>query len=91
MILTTTECISGIQVDTLGLVQGTGARAGTDDGESDALACQLEGAQRMAQERMIRAAERLGADGIVSMRYASIALGEKGAGVIAYGTAVKFQ
>ena len=43
MILTTTECISGIQVDTLGLVQGTGARAGTDDGESDALACQLEG------------------------------------------------
>ena len=41
-------------------------------------------------KRMVAEAEELGADGIVNIRYASSAVMQGAAEVIAYGTAVKF-
>jgi uncharacterized protein YbjQ (UPF0145 family) len=40
---------------------------------------------------MVEEAVKLGADGIVNIRYASSAIMERAAEVISYGTAVKFK
>ena len=42
-------------------------------------------------KRMVEDAEKLGADAIVNIRYASSAIMQGAAEVIAYGTAVKFK
>ena len=47
-------------------------------------------ARQIATKRMVDAAEALGADAVVGMRYASAAVMQGAAEVIAYGTAVKF-
>ena len=48
-------------------------------------------ARDLATERMIAEAERLSADAIVNVRYASSAVMQGAAEVMAYGTAVKFK
>ena len=47
-------------------------------------------ARAIATQRMIEDAERLGADAIVNVRFASSAIMAGAAEIIAYGTAVKF-
>ena len=47
-------------------------------------------ARQIATKRMVDAAEAMGADAIVGMRYASAAVMQGAAEVVAYGTAVKF-
>ena len=47
-------------------------------------------ARAIATKRMVAEAEALGADAIVNIRYASAAVMQGAAEVIAYGTAVKF-
>ena len=47
-------------------------------------------ARAIATKRMVAEAEELGADAIVNIRYASSAIVQGAAEVIAYGTAVKF-
>ena len=92
MILTTTEAISGIQVDTIGLVQGTGAHAAPlTGGAAGAPTKWLDRALAAAEAHMVEEAERLGADGVVAIRYAPLSLGAGTVGVAVYGTAVKFQ
>ena len=92
MILTTTESISGIQVDTIGLVQGTGAHAAPlTGGAAEAPTKWLDRALAAAEAHMVEEAERLGADGVVAIRYAPLSLGAGTVGVAVYGTAVKFQ
>ena len=44
----------------------------------------------IATKRMVDAAEELGADAVVGLRYASSSVMQGAAEVIAYGTAVKF-
>jgi uncharacterized protein YbjQ (UPF0145 family) len=44
----------------------------------------------VAEQRMIAEAQRLGADGIICMRYASASVMEGTQEMLAYGTAVKF-
>ena len=46
-------------------------------------------ARALATKRMVEEAEALGADAIVNIRYASSAVLQGAAEVIAYGTAVK--
>ena len=48
-------------------------------------------ARALATKRMVEEAEALGADGVVNIRYASSAIMQGAAEVIAYGTAVKFK
>ena len=47
-------------------------------------------ARSIATKRMSEDAERLGADAVICVRYASSAIMQGAAEVIAYGTAVKF-
>ena len=47
-------------------------------------------ARAIATKRMVKEAEELGADAIVNIRYASSAIMQGAAEVVAYGTAVKF-
>lgn len=51
----------------------------------------LNEARAIATKRMVDAAEELGADAVVGMRYASSSVMQGAAEVMAYGTAVKFK
>ena len=102
MILTTTETISGRELETLGLVRGSTIQSkniGKDitqgfktlvGGELKAYTEMMNEARALATKRMVMEAEELGADAIVNIRYASSAVMQGAAEVIAYGTAVRF-
>lgn len=51
----------------------------------------LQEARQIATKRMVDEAESLGADAVIGMRFASSAIMQGAAEVIAYGTAVKFK
>lgn len=50
----------------------------------------LNSARQIAVKRMVDEAEKLGADGVINVRYASAAVMQGAAEIIAYGTAVKY-
>ena len=50
----------------------------------------MNDARALATKRMVQEAEELGADAVVNIRYASSAIMQGAAEVMAYGTAVKF-
>ena len=98
MILTTTETISGRELETLGLVRGSTIQSkniGKDITQGfkklKAYTEMMNEARALATKRMVEEAEQLGADAVVCMRYASAAVMQGAAEVIAYGTAVKFK
>ena len=103
MILATTETISGKELETLGLVRGSTIQSkniGRDitqgfktlvGGELKAYTEMMNEARAIATKRMVEDAEGLGADAVDCMRYASSAVMQGAAEVIAYGTAVKFK
>ena len=102
MILTTTETISGKELEMLGLVKGStiqtvnairdiGAGLKTlVGGELGKYNEMMNNARALATKRMVEEAERMGADAIVCVRYASSSIMQSAAEVMAYGTAVKF-
>ena len=102
MILVNTDYISGKELETLSLVKGSTIQSkhvGKDllqgfkqlvGGELKAYNEMMNEARAIATKRMIAEAEALGADAIVNIRYASSAIMQGAAEVIAYGTAVKF-
>ena len=51
----------------------------------------LQEARQIATKRMVDEAESLGADAVICVRFASSAIMQGAAEVIAYGTAVKFK
>lgn len=101
--MVTTETISGKELETLGLVRGSTIQSkniGRDitqgfktlvGGELKAYTEMMNEARAIATKRMVEDAEGLGADAVVCMRYASSAVMQGAAEVIAYGTAVKFK
>ena len=60
-------------------------------GEIESYTQMLTEARQIATKRMVDAAEALGADAVVGLRYASASVMQGAADVIAYGTAVKFK
>ena len=102
MILVNTETISGKDLETLGLVKGStiqtvnafrdiGAGLKTlVGGELTKYNDMMNDARALATKRMVAEAEAMGADAIVCIRYASSAIMQGAAEVIAYGTAVRF-
>ena len=60
-------------------------------GELKAYNEMMNEARAIATKRMVKEAEELGADAIVNIRYASSAVMQGAAEVIAYGTAVRFK
>lgn len=102
MILVNTDYISGKEFEMLGLVQGSTIQTkdiGRDigqmlktivGGELKSYNDMMNKARKIATDRMAEEAEKLGADAVVSIRYASAAVMQGAAEVLAYGTAVKF-
>ncbi len=102
MILVNTDYISGKEFEMLGLVRGSTIQSknvGKDimqsfktlvGGELKAYNEMMNEARAIATKRMVDEAESLGADAVVNIRYASAAVMQGAAEVIAYGTAVKF-
>ncbi len=102
MILVNTDYITGVQFQMLGLVRGSTIQSknvGKDiaqsfktlvGGELKSYTEMMNEARAIATKRMVEQAEMLGADAVVNIRYASAAVMQGAAEVIAYGTAVKF-
>ncbi len=103
MILVNTDYITGHELETLELVKGSTIQTrhvGKDigqafkhlvGGELKAYTEMMEGARALATKRMVEAANKLGADAVINIRYASAAIMQGAAEVIVYGTAVKFK
>ena len=102
MILVNTDYISGKELEMLGIVKGStihSKHVGKDisqafktlvGGELTAYNEMMNEATAIATKRMVAEAEAMDADAIVNIRYASAAVMQGAAEVIAYGTAVKF-
>ena len=103
MLLLNIEYVPGKEIEALGLVKGTVVQSknfGKDfmagmktlvGGEIESYTELLNQARQIATKRMVDAAEALGADAVVGLRYASASVMQGAAEVIAYGTAVKFK
>mgnify|MGYP002626420875 CR=1 FL=1 len=103
MILVNTDYIGGKELEMLGLVKGSTIQSkhiGKDitqglktlvGGELSAYTEMMNEARGIATNRMVEEAEGMGADAVVNIRYASSAIMQGAAEVIAYGTAVKFK
>lgn len=103
MILVNTDYISGKELEMIGLVKGSTIQSkniGKDitqgfktlvGGELKAYNEMMNEARALATKRMVEEANALGADAIVNIRYASAAVMQGAAEVMAYGTAVKFK
>lgn len=103
MLIVTTEHISGKEMEMLGLVKGStiqtvnvlrdiGAGLRTlVGGELKKYNEMMDNAREIATQRMIEEAKELGADAIVSVRYASSSIMQSAAEIMVYGTAVRFR
>ena len=103
MLIVNTDYITGKELEMLGLVKGSTIQTknvGRDitqgfktlvGGELTAYNEMMTEARAIATKRMCAEAEVLGADAIVNVRYASAAVMQGAAEVIAYGTAVKYR
>ena len=103
MKLVSIETIPGQEFEALDIVRGTvvySKNFGRDfmagmktlvGGESTGYTEMLVEPRQIATKRMVDAAEALGADAVVGLRYASASVMQGAAEVIAYGTAVKFK
>ena len=102
MILVNTDYITGKELETISLVKGSTIQSkhiGKDiassfktlvGGELISYNEMMNEARALATKRMVAEAEALGADAVINIRYASSAIMQGAAEVIAYGTAVKF-
>lgn len=103
MIVVNTDYISGKELEMLGLVKGSTIQTkniGRDitqgfktlvGGELGAYTQMMNDARELAAQRMEEDAIRLGADAVVNVRFATSAIMQGAAEVMAYGTAVKFK
>ena len=102
MVLVNTDYISGKEFEMLGMVKGSTIQCkniGRDigagfknlvGGEMKAYTEMMNEARDLAIQRMVAEAEELGANAVVNIRFATSAIIQGAAEVIAYGTAVKF-
>lgn len=102
MLLVNTDYITGKELEMLSIVKGSTIQSkhiGKDisqgfktlvGGELKAYNEMMSEARALATKRMVEEAEKLQADAIVNIRYASAAVMQGAAEVIAYGTAVKY-
>ena len=102
MFIVNTDYIEGKKFEMLGLVKGSTIQSkhiGKDigagfktiiGGELKGYTEMMEEARTIATKRMTEEAQALGADAIVNVRFATSAIMQGAAEVIAYGTAVKY-
>lgn len=102
MIIVNTDYVTGKNLETLSIVKGSTIRAkhiGNDflsglknlvGGEVTAYVKMIDESRAIATKRMVEEAQRLEADAIVNVRYATSAVMQGAAEILVYGTAVKF-
>jgi uncharacterized protein YbjQ (UPF0145 family) len=102
MLITTSETISGKNLQHLGLTQGSTVRAKhigkafiagfrqIAGGEIHEYTELMYEARQDATARMIANAQQMGADAIIATRYSTCSVMDGNSEVMAYGTAVKF-
>ncbi len=95
--------IPGVEIEALGMVRGAVVQSkhiGKDlmagfktlvGGEIKGYTEMLNEARSIATQRMVAEAESMGADAVVNVRYASSAVMDGAAEVLAYGTAVRIK
>ena len=103
MLIVNIDYIPGKELEILGLVKGSTIRSkhiGSDisqsfktlvGGELKSYTEMMNEARALATKRMVEEAEALGADAVINVRYASAAVMQGAAEVMAYGTAVKYR
>ncbi len=103
MLIVNIDYIPGKELEILGLVKGSTIRSkhiGSDisqsfktlvGGELKSYTDMMNEARALATKRMVEEAEALGADAVINVRYASAAVMQGAAEVMAYGTAVKYR
>ncbi len=104
MIIVNTPNVEGKKIkETLGMVRGSSVRAkwfGKDilagfknlvGGEMTTYMELLEEAREAALNRMVKDAEKIGADAILNVRFSTSAIAQGAAEILVYGTAVKFN
>ena len=103
MLIVNIDYIPGKELEVLGMVKGSTIQSkhlGNDiaqsfktlvGGELKAYTDMMNDARALATKRMTEEAEALGADAIINVRYASAAVMQGAAEVMAYGTAVKIH
>jgi len=104
MIVTTTHTVPNREIEQiLGIARGSTVRAkhiGNDfmaglknivGGEIEEYTRLQADSREQAMQRMIKDAERLGADAIVGMSFATSVITQGAAEILAYGTAVKLR
>ena len=102
MILVNTDFISNKNFETISLVKGNTIQSKNFlkdisqgfktlvGGELKAYSEMMNEAREIATKRMIEEAEKLGADGIINIRYSSSSVMDGAAEILVVGTAVKF-
>ncbi len=102
MLTVNTDYITGKKLELLGLVKGSTVQSkniGKDigagfktivGGELKSYTQMMDEARAIATRRMVEEAEALGADAVINVRYASSAIMQGAAEVMAYGTAVRY-
>ena len=102
MLTVNSDYITGKKLELLGLVKGSTVQSkniGKDigagfktivGGELKSYTQMMDEARAIATRRMVEEAEALGADAVVNVRYASSAIMQGAAEVMAYGTAVRY-
>jgi len=103
MFLVNTDYIAGKELEMLGIVKGSMIKTkhiGKDIGASfkTLIGGELKGyvemmseSREIATQRMVAEAEALGADAVINVRYATSAIMDSAAEVMAYGTAVRYK
>ena len=103
MLLLNIDYIPGKEIEALGMVKGTVVQSkhfGKDfmagmktlvGGEIVGYTEMLIEARQIATKRMVEDAQRLGADAIIGIHFASSTVMQGAAEVLAYGTAVKIK
>ena len=103
MVIVNTDYIAGKELEMLGMVKGSTIQSkylGHDIGQSFKTLVggvlkyyteMMNDAIALATRRMVEEAEKLGANAVVNVRFASASVMAGAAEVMAYGTAVKFK
>jgi uncharacterized protein YbjQ (UPF0145 family) len=104
MIITTTSTVPGNEItEILGIARGSTVRArniGRDifaglknivGGEIEEYTKLQAQSREQAMQRMVKDAERVGADAVINVRFGTSMVMQGAAEMLAYGTAVKFK
>lgn len=103
MLLLTINYVPGKEIEALGIVKGNVVQSkhiGKDimaglknvvGGELHGYTEMLNEAREIATQRMVAEAENMGADAVIRVEYATSAIMDGTAEMVAYGTAVKYK